>query len=86
LWGENDQLSEVGKKTKIVSGYLDEMVKSKSQVKSSFPRKIIISSNYKGFSIALGVGDVDVGIGYRRWESLLDGIPQNWGPNAGGGE
>lgn len=74
MWGENDQLSKVGEKTKIVSGYLDETVKSKSQIKIWFPWEIIASSKYKGFTIVVGVGDVDVGIDYGRRASLQDGI------------
>lgn len=74
MWGENDQLSKVGEKTKIVSGYLDETVKSKSQIIIWFPWEIIASSKYKGFTIVVGVGDVDVGIDYGRRASLQDGI------------
>jgi hypothetical protein len=71
---ENDQLSKVGKKTTVVCGYIDKVVKRKSQIKSWSPRQIIVSSDYKGLGVAVGVGDVEVYVGYGRWESFLDGI------------
>jgi hypothetical protein len=64
------------------------LVKRKSQIEFWLPRKAVVSRNYKCFSIevGVGVGDVDVGLSYRKRASLLDGIPEEWDTNVGIGK